>query len=125
MPSRPFPRTRLLALAFVVTVVAAVPLSIVVLEQRALSEEEAYIAHQLENASCLTDWGVNEGAGPRRDASITKRTGFSVLVRVTVPYSHTVKTDDGQLFADSASEATYEVTFTDARRISGDEISPC
>lgn len=95
-----------------------------VAEQRALSAEEAYVTAQLENASCLDDSGVDEGAVTKQ-AAVTGPAVGGFRVRVTMPYAHRVETEEGPLFADSGSEVVYAVTPVSTRRISGDTIAPC
>lgn len=110
-----------LALLLVVTGVWTVPLA----GQRALAAEEEYVADRLSDTPCLTDWGVNEGAGPSRDASIREVSPSGVRVHVTVPYAYTTESDGEPMFADTASEATYVVTPVTARRVSGDDLPAC
>lgn len=98
--------------------------SMFIVEDRARSAEEKHVSEQLEAATCLTDWGVNEGA-VQKEVSITGVTSNGVLVKVVVPYAHTVETDEGPLFADTSSEAVYEVSLTKTTRVRGDTISPC
>jgi hypothetical protein len=93
--------------------------------QRALAAEEDYVADRLSDTPCLTDWGVNEGAGPSRDASITKLSTSGTHVRVTVPYAYTTEHDGEPIFADTASEATYVVTPVTTRRVGGDALPAC
>jgi hypothetical protein len=115
---------RLLAgvvLLLVVASVWTVPLA----GQRALATEEDYVADRLSDTLCLTDWGVNEGAGPSRDASITGLSTSGVRVHVTVPYAYTTESDGEPVFADTASEATYVVTPVTTRRVSGDDLPVC
>jgi hypothetical protein len=115
---------RLLAgvvLLLVVASVWTVPLA----GQRALAAEEDYVADRLSDTLCLTDWGVNEGAGPSRDASITGLSTSGVRVHVTVPYAYTTESDGEPVFADTASEATYVVTPVTTRRVSGDDVPTC
>lgn len=120
MPSQRQLLTLLLSLAIIATIV-----SVPVVEKRALDAENAYISDQLEGEECLTDWGVNEGAGPTKDASITGFTGTGVRVDVTMPYAYTTEDEQEPIFADTASEAVYEVNLTNTRRLGGDTISPC
>jgi hypothetical protein len=115
---------RLLAgvvLLLVVASVWTVPLA----GQRALAAEEDYVADRLSDTLCLTDWGVNEGAGPSRDASITGLSTSGVRVHVTVPYAYTTESDGEPVFADTTSEATYVVTPVTTRRVSGDDLPAC
>jgi hypothetical protein len=90
----------------------------------ALSAEESYVADQLETASCLTDWGANEGAA-NKEAAVTDLTPRGVYVSVSLSYAYTTQNDNETIHADTASKAVYEVTLNDTRRISGDDISPC
>ncbi|GGN86609.1 hypothetical protein [Haloarcula pellucida] len=118
-------RTLLYGLALVGLVLAAGVVSATVAERRALAAETAYVEGHLESADCLSDWGTNEGAGPSRDARITRVSSDGVYVRVTLPYAYTVGTGDDRVFADTASEAVYRVTPTDAHRVSGDDVTVC
>ena len=93
--------------------------------QRALAAEEEYVADRLSDTPCLTDWGVNEGAGPSRDASITGLSTSGVRVHVTVPYAYTAESDGEPVFADTASDATYVVTPVTTRRVGGDDLPAC
>jgi hypothetical protein len=110
-----------LVLLVVVVGVWTVPLA----GQRALAAEEDYVADRLSDNPCLTDWGVNEGAGPSRDASIRGLSTSGVRVHVTVPYAYTTESDGEPVFADTASEATYVVTPVTTRRVSGDDLPVC
>ena len=122
MVPTPERRTLLVAVAvLVVGAVAAVPAA----ERRALSAEEAYVAARLDDAPCLDDWGVNEGAGPSREASVTGLDAGGLRVTVTVPYAYRTGANDEAVYGDFASEATYAVTLTGTRRIRGDEVAPC
>lgn len=93
-------------------------------ERRASNAEEAYVAARLENASCLDGWGTNEGAASG-NAAVTDLAPLGVRVTVRVPYAYRVETDGEPVFADTASEAVYEVTLLGTRRVGGDDISPC
>ncbi|MFT4885736.1 MAG: hypothetical protein ACI8U4_003264 [Natronomonas sp.] len=95
-----------------------------ILEQRALAAEEDYVAAQLEDESCLTDWGTREGAATQR-AEVTGVSDEGIRVKVRLPYAYTTEQDGETMHADAVSEATYAVTRTDARRVRGDDISPC
>lgn len=120
MPSR---RTLLAGLAVVLvvsTAAAAVPLA----ERRALAAEESYVADRLDDADCLDDWGTMEGAATKRVA-VTGVTPGGLRVSVEMPYAYTTEVDGERVFADTASEAVYAVSPTDARRERGDEITLC
>jgi hypothetical protein len=93
-------------------------------QQRAVRAEETHVATQLETATCLDDWGVNEGT-ETKSAAVTGVSPFGVRVTVSIPYAYSVDRDGDPIFADTASEAVYEVTLLNARRVSGDDISPC
>lgn len=123
MPSVPPRRTLLVTLAALVVLGSL--LSLPLAERRALSAERAHVADRLDAAPCLDDWGVNEGAGPSREASVTGVTAGGVRVAVTVPYAYTTEADGGTVYADAASEAVYAVTLADARRVRGDRVAPC
>lgn len=108
-----------------VLIVAVVGISAFGAHQRALAAEQEYVAAQLENESCLTEWGVNEGAATQR-VSVTGVTADGLRVAVRLPYAYTVADENGELiFADTSSNAVYAVTFTETRRIRGDTISIC
>jgi hypothetical protein len=94
-------------------------------ERRAASAEEEYITNQLENASCLVEWGVNQGVGLRPKASVIGLAGSGLRVSVTVPYYVAEREDNQTVVGDTVSEAVYQVTLTETRRISGDDLSYC
>jgi hypothetical protein len=122
LPSRLSSRVSVaLALLIILSCVLLIPIA----EGRALEAEEAYVADRLENASCLSDWGTSEGAGPSKDASITKVTTHRLQISVTLPYAYTTEAGNETMYADFASEAVYEVSPTRVQRIRGDDISPC
>lgn len=110
-----------IALALVVVLVGYLLLTA---EQRALAAEEEYVVSHLEDEDCLETWGANEGAGSTGSA-ITGVTLGGVRVNVTMPYAYSVQTEEGPLHADLDTRASYEVTLTDVRRISGDDVAPC
>jgi hypothetical protein len=110
-----------LTLVLVVTGIWTVPLA----GQRALAAEEEYVADRLSGASCLADWGVNEGAGPSRDASIRGLSASGVRVHVTVPYATETVVDNSTVYGDTASEAVYLVTPLSTRRVEGDDLPAC
>ena len=93
-------------------------------QERALRAEDAHVTDHLERASCLDDWGTREGAVTER-ASVTGRAPLGVRVSVTLPYAYRVEIDGEPVFADTSSDAVYEVTVFGTRRVGGDEISPC
>jgi len=100
-------------------------LSVPLAQGRAVSAERAHLTDRLSTASCLTDWGVNEGAGPEQNASVTGITLGGLQVSVTVPYAYSMPYENETLHADAGSNAVYEVGLTNARRVSGDDVSPC
>lgn len=116
--------TLLAGLVLAVVVLVAGVSGVVAAERYALAAEERYVAERLENASCLADWGINEGAADR-GVSATDLTARGVEVTVRVPYAYRVETEEGPLYADLASEAVYEVGPTGPRRVEGDDVSPC
>lgn len=94
-------------------------------EQRAFSAEESYVTNQLDDASCLVEWGVNDGVALRPEMAVTGLAGGGLRVTVAVPY-HFAKRDGNQtIVGDTASEAVYRVTPTETQRLSGDDISYC
>jgi hypothetical protein len=94
-------------------------------EQRAFSAEETYVTNQLDDASCLVEWGVNDGVGLQPEMAVTGLSGGGLRVMVAVPY-HVAEQDGNQTtVGDTASEAVYRVTPTETRRLSGDDISYC
>lgn len=117
-------RRLVVALALVVAIAAAVPLATTTASDRALAAEADHVAGHLERAGCLTDWGADEGAATR-SASVTGVTADGLRVRVQLPYAYTTQVDGETVYADTSSEAVYEVGPTSTRRVSGDEISPC
>ena len=118
-----FSRTLFLVVALVFLIIT-VTVSPVIAKQRALNAEEKYVANQLQNESCLKDWGANEGAATI-DASVTGVTTDGYRVKVSMPYAYTVERDGEDTFADFPSEAVYIVSFIVTRRIQGEEISIC
>jgi hypothetical protein len=92
--------------------------------QRALNAEEAHVAGHVDRAPCLEDWGTGTGAVTER-ASVTGLAPLGVRVQVTLPYAYRVTIDGETVFADTASDAVYEVTVLGTHRVSGDEIAPC
>lgn len=94
-------------------------------EQRAFSAEETYVTNQLDDASCLVEWGVNEGVGLKPKMAVTGLAGNGLRVTVAMPY-HVAEQDSNQTtVGDTTSEAVYRVTPTETRRLSGDDISYC
>lgn len=93
--------------------------------RRAFAAEEAYVADRLDDADCLSDWGVDEGGATKR-SSVVGPVPVGLRVAIELPYAYTTETEEGEpLFADTASEAVYDVTPLGTRRVRGDEISPC
>jgi hypothetical protein len=109
----------LLAVGLVATL--ASPL---VLERWALAAEDEHVTARLEDESCLAHWGTGEGAGIQR-AEVTGVSDGGVRVEVSLPYAYTTERDGEKIYADMTSEAVYEVTRTDMRRVRGDDIAPC
>ena len=124
MKSRVLSKRTLIFSVTLVIIVADGVVSGFVAEQRALDAEEEYAAEQLGDEPCLTDWGVNEGAATKQ-VSITGVTAGGVRVAVSMPYAYTVERNGTPIFADTASDAVYAVTFTDTRRIRGEAIAIC
>ncbi|MFB6184723.1 MAG: hypothetical protein ABEI96_09235 [Haloarculaceae archaeon] len=120
MPSR---RTVLAGLIVGVVALGAVA-TVASAPTRATNAESDYVATRLADAACLDDWGVNEGAASG-SVAVTGLSPGGVRVSVTLPYAYRVETDEGPVFADTASEAVYVVSPFRTRRISGDEIAPC
>jgi len=120
LPSRP----RLVVGAVAILLVASL-LSVPLAQQRALAAEESYLTDRLSDASCLTDWGVHEGAGPERSASVTGVALGGLRVSVTVPYAYSMPYENETLYADAGSNAAYVVTLTGATRVEGPDVSPC
>lgn len=89
--------------------------------ERTLAAEEAYLTDVFENASCVEEWGLTSYVGQEKEATVTDRTAEGVCVTVTHPYWYSTE----QVDADSMSDARYLVTAEDARRIDGDDVSPC
>lgn len=120
----PLPSRRRALIAAVAVLLVGGLLAVPLAQQRALATEEAHLTERLSNGECLTDWGVNEGAGPRRSASVTGVALGGLRVSVTVPYALSMPYENETLHADAASRAVY-VVGVDARRVSGTEVSPC
>ena len=89
-------------------------------KERAIGAEEEFLTAQLQNSSCLTNWGVSETTASTR-ATVTKRTADGVYVEVTHAYSYSTENVE----ADGASIAVYVVTADSIQRDRGDSISPC
>lgn len=123
-PAVPSTQSRRALLATLCVLVVAAAVAVPLAERRALRAEQAHVADRLGTAACLDDWGVNEGAGPSREASVTGVTAGGLRVAVTLPYAYST-TDGGTVYADTASEAVYAVTLTDARRLGGETVDPC
>lgn len=117
-------RRLLIGLALASLLVLAGVLSVQAAERRAATAEATHVSEQLGEASCLTDWGTNEGT-VRREVSVTGLTLQGLRISVRLPYATTTETDEGSLHADTVSEAAYLVTPGETRRVSGDEIAPC
>ncbi|WP_224448156.1 hypothetical protein [Haloprofundus salilacus] len=107
----------------------AIPASVVSdeeAEERALEAEGAYITEQLEDASCVTDWGTTATV-TNKEATVTDRTADGVHVEVTHPYWYSSQQREGNETvveeADGGTNARYVVTAADARRADGDTIS--
>lgn len=117
-------RRLLLGVVLVAVVVLGGVGAVVSAQQRALRAEDAHVADHLERASCLDDWGTREGTVTEQ-ASVTGLAPLGVRVSVTMPYAYRVEVDGEPVFADTSSDAVYEVTPFGTRRVAGDEISPC
>lgn len=117
-------RRLLLGVGLATVVVLGGVAAVTTAQQRALRAEDAHVADHLEQAPCLGEWGTREGAVTER-ASVTGLAPFGVRVRVTMPYAYRVTVDGERVFADTGSNAVYEVTVFGTRRIDGDEVAPC
>ncbi|WP_436911580.1 hypothetical protein [Halosimplex marinum] len=111
------------AVAVVVLVLGALA-AVSLAQQRALAAERAHVTDRLGDASCLSDWGVDEGTATR-EASVTGLSITGLEVSVRVPYAYTQPLGDETLHADAAATATYRVSVTGAHRVAGDSIDPC
>lgn len=89
--------------------------------ERALDAERAHITEQLENASCVEGWGLENYGGIEKSATVTNRTADGVSVEVTHPYWYGTETVE----SDGGSNARYLVTADTVRRIDGTDVSPC
>lgn len=119
-------RRRLLyGLVLAVLVVGGVFSALGVAEQRVFSAEETYVANQLNNASCVIEWGVNEGIGLDPEMAVTGFSGGGLRVAVAVPYNFAEQEDNDTTVGITASEAVYRVTPTETRRLSGDGVVNC
>lgn len=120
-------RNVLLTVLLILAIAGGSVLSVSIASQRAIAAEEAYVSARLENASCLTNWGINEGAAYQHEkASLSKLTARGIKVDVQIAYAYRTTTDEGQtVYADSVSHAVYLVTPANTYRSSGDTISPC
>ena len=103
------------------TTIAASTVSDKQAKERALTAEEAFLTKQLQNASCLTDWGTTPTTVSKR-ATVTKRTADGVYVEVTHPYWYSTEQSE----ADAGSNALYVVTVDGTERVRGENVSaPC
>ncbi|WP_435358984.1 hypothetical protein [Haloarchaeobius sp. DFWS5] len=90
-------------------------------KERALSAEAAYIQSAFQNASCVTDWGLDAVTG-EKEATVVEETGEGLSVEVHHPYWYETEKDQ----ADSISVATYRVTEGSVERVDGDtNQNPC
>lgn len=90
-------------------------------KERALAAEEAYISEELENASCVDEWGLTDYGGWGKEATPINRSSDGVYVEVRHPYWFGTE----ELEADAGSEATYLVTDNGVQRLGGTKVSPC
>lgn len=90
-------------------------------KERALDAERAHITEQLENASCVESWGLENYGGIEESATVTDRSDDGVSVRVTHPYWYGTSTVE----SDGGSNASYLVTADTVRRVDGTVVSPC
>lgn len=88
--------------------------------ERALAAEETYLRDRLSAADCLENWGTTPTTASR-EATVVARTDEHVRVDVQHPYWYSTSNAE----ADGVSEAVYEVTADEERRVEGDEIRPC
>lgn len=115
-------RTR--AIVAVVALVLGGLLAVSLAQQRALAAGRAHVADRLDDASCLADWGVDEGAATG-EASVTGAGIAGLAVSVRVPYAYSRPLGNETLYADGAATATYRVSATGTHRLDGDSIDPC
>lgn len=90
-------------------------------KSRVLAAEEAYITDQLENASCVEEWGLTDYGGWGKGATVISQSADGVYVKVRHPYWY----GTGELESDGGSEATYLVTDDETQRLSGTNVTPC
>lgn len=90
-------------------------------KDRALTAEEEYITEQLENASCVNQWGLTDYVGWEKEASVINQSAEGVYVNVSHPYWYSTSEEE----ADVGTKATYLVTGDEVQRHSGMEVSPC
>lgn len=90
-------------------------------KERALTVEEDHITEQLENASCVSDWGLTAYGGIEENATVSNRTADGVRVEVTHPYWYSAEQDE----VDGGSNALYLVTAETVQRNNGTDVSPC
>lgn len=88
-------------------------------KERALDTEGTYVTDELQNQSCLENWGTTATTASKQ-TNVTKRTSDGVYVEVTYPYWYTTEQTEG----DSSTEARYVVTDENTERRSGDSVSP-
>ncbi|WP_135363814.1 hypothetical protein [Halosimplex halophilum] len=111
------------AVAVVVLVLGAL-VAVSLAQQRALAAERTHVTDRLDDASCLSGWGVDEGTATR-EVSVTGAGVAGLAVTVRVPYAYTRPLGNETLHADAAAAATYRVSVTGAHRMAGDSIDPC
>lgn len=90
-------------------------------KDRALTAEKKHITEQLENASCVEDWGLGDYGGWGKEATVINQSTDGVYVTVRHPYWYGTE----EVESDGGSEATYQVTDAEVQRLSGTNISPC
>lgn len=90
-------------------------------EDRALSAEEAYITEQLENASCIEEWGLTDYVGWGKGATVINQSTNGVYVNVSHPFWYSTSEEE----ADVGTKATYRIAGDEVQRLSGTRVSPC
>lgn len=90
-------------------------------QERTLAAEEVYITEQLENASCVEEWGLTDYGGWGKGATVINQSADGIYLKVRHPYWY----GTGELESDGGSEATYLVTDDETQRLSGTNVTPC
>jgi len=89
-------------------------------EDRVLEAEQTYVEQQLNNASCLAEWGTEPVVGSR-NVTIENHASEGVYANVRFPYWYST----GDTTHDSISNSKYLVSNNSVDRLDGPQIEPC